>query len=732
MRSSFRLRQWLPHRGHLPALRPAALLQADDSQLTCLVLNTEDSSQHALLLRTIKRQFPDRSLTVLSLPPLQSDNAHNTLHHQLSQWHKSAANRIKLIPVCLLSKKNTPSKRCWFDQPKQTRFQMGQPVWVDLAADEKTASLTETTFNLITALSKHFERLRNISFAVPDTDREQLIASTLKWEKVKLEMIQASRAQRVDIAEVKRTARQILDSIAANPKPITINIFTPLMSWIWKSICSHLEIRGIERVLSIPKDHQMIFIPCHRSHLDYLLLNWVLHKNGFPLPYVAAGDNLNMPLIGRLLQQAGAVFMRRSFRDDALYTALFQGYMKVLTDARLPFEFFIEGGRSRTGHLLPARLGLLNMLLDNQTRQPQQKLAMIPVWIDYDQTPDATSFVSQLNGQPKQKESLLGTLKSFRLIKRDLGSARLAFADPLFVTKAGTDTHLTAAQIGTEVLKRINQQAQITPNTLLALAVLDQPKQSRTSLQNNLSALLAVSGHLTDYTPCPTRQTADEIISAALQRDQLTAQLDQISVTPEQMAVLWYQRNSTEHCLLLPALYLFLCQRLHNPHALNINRLVRLIYPLLQAEYYLHNDPAELTAKLKKQRQKLLDADLLKAASKRHWHCSDHPAVVILQRLAEGVLIRYAILLSLLLKYPGCSRTELIETCQKTGLRLQQQTGHPVALYADTRALEHLVSLLIQFEIIRENNNQLTLQNLPRDSADKLRDLLPEHVSALF
>lgn len=406
--------------------------------------------------------------------------------------------------------------------------------------------------------------------------------------------------------------------------------------------------------------------------------------------------------------------------------------MNVLTDARLPFEFFIEGGRSRTGHLLPARLGLLSMLLDNQARQPQQRLALIPVWIDYDQIPDVTSYISQLNGQPKRKESLFSTLKSFRLLKRKLGTARITFAQPLLLESSQITAQPAAIRIGNDILQRINHCAQLSPAALLAITLLDQPQQNRQTLTANLTDLLSTARQLNKLTDSGHALTAADMIATALQHDQLTLSHDQVTLNTQQTASFWYLRNSSEHCMLLPALYLLFCQRLARPHALNINRLIRLIYPLLQAEYYLHTDPADLTLELKQMRRQLIQASLLQSAARQHWLCTTQPAVSILQRMAEGILIRYAILIGTLDRTPGLMRDELTQTCQNIGLQLQQKTGHPVALYADTRALEHLIDLLLQFEIIVEDQAQLRLNKLPRDLLTKMRQLLPEHVAALI
>lgn len=113
------------------------------------------------------------------------------------------------------------------------------------------------------------------------------------------------------------------------------------------------------------KKQSIIFLPCHRSHIDYVSLHLVCYRLGLALPTVIAGDNLNFPLVGAFLQHAGAMWIRRSFGDDQLYPALVQSYIDTLLQNGHNIECFIEGGRSRTGKLLQPKFGILRFLLDS-------------------------------------------------------------------------------------------------------------------------------------------------------------------------------------------------------------------------------------------------------------------------------------------------------------------------------------------------------------------------------
>ncbi len=132
------------------------------------------------------------------------------------------------------------------------------------------------------------------------------------------------------------------------------------------------------------KKQSIIFLPCHRSHVDYVSLQLICYRLGLALPTVVAGDNLNIPVLGSFLQHAGAMWIRRSFGDDILYTTLVQSYIDVLLQGGFNFECFIEGGRSRTGKLLAPKFGILSFILDSILSGRVEDAIICPVSTQYD------------------------------------------------------------------------------------------------------------------------------------------------------------------------------------------------------------------------------------------------------------------------------------------------------------------------------------------------------------
>ncbi len=143
-------------------------------------------------------------------------------------------------------------------------------------------------------------------------------------------------------------------------------ILTPVWNKIYRGVLVH----HLDKLKEAAPGHEVVYVPCHRSHMDYLLLSYLLYERGIVPPHIAAGINLNLPVVGTILRKGGAFFMRRSFRGNPLYSAVFTEYVAQLVSGGYSLEYFIEGGRSRTGRLLQPKGGMIAMTLRAYLRQP--------------------------------------------------------------------------------------------------------------------------------------------------------------------------------------------------------------------------------------------------------------------------------------------------------------------------------------------------------------------------
>ncbi|KAI8631915.1 acyltransferase-domain-containing protein [Xylariaceae sp. FL1651] len=184
------------------------------------------------------------------------------------------------------------------------------------------------------------------------------------------------------------------------------------------------------------KRQSIIFLPSHRSHVDYVSMQLICYRLGLALPVVVAGDNLNMPVVGSFLQHAGAMWIRRSFGNDKLYTTLVQAYIDTMLQGGYNFECFIEGGRSRTGKLLPPKFGILSFILDSILSGRVEDAIICPVSTQYDKVIETEGYVTELLGVPKKKENLADFLSGgSSVLSLKLGRVDVRFHEPWSLRK---------------------------------------------------------------------------------------------------------------------------------------------------------------------------------------------------------------------------------------------------------------------------------------------------------
>ncbi|RAH44515.1 lysophospholipid acyltransferase family protein [Aspergillus brunneoviolaceus CBS 621.78] len=209
------------------------------------------------------------------------------------------------------------------------------------------------------------------------------------------------------------------------------------------------------------KKRSIVFLPCHKSHVDYVSLQLICYRLGIGLPVVVAGDNLNFPLVGPFLQHAGAMWIRRSFGNDPLYNTVVQAYIDTLLQQGFNFECFIEGGRSRTGKLLSPKFGILSFILDSVLSGRVEDTIICPVSTQYDKVIETESYISELLGQPKRKENLADFLSSSSVLSLKLGRVDVRFHEPWslkeFITQQLTRLPDQITEIGSQKLSNVER-----------------------------------------------------------------------------------------------------------------------------------------------------------------------------------------------------------------------------------------------------------------------------------
>ena len=229
------------------------------------------------------------------------------------------------------------------------------------------------------------------------------------------------------------------------------------------------------------KKYHIVLVPNHQSHADYIALTYTIFKN-FEIPLrVAAGINLNVFPIGQLFGRGGAFFIRRSFTSDQLYKLTFEAYIYYLLKTNQVVEFFFEGGRTRTGKLLKPKYGLFQMLLESHSQIHDSKpLMFIPVSLAHEHIPEEKAHARELGGAKKEPEKATQLFKLLKLFNKRLGTIHIHFGEGLVMEGFDGDLKEVTQNLAFSCFKAVGRGMPITPSSLLALIMLDEPSGALT------------------------------------------------------------------------------------------------------------------------------------------------------------------------------------------------------------------------------------------------------------
>ena len=288
---------------------------------------------------------------------------------------------------------------------------------------------------------------------------------------------------------------------------------------------------GIDRVREAARKGTIVLLPSHKSHVDYLLLSFVLRKNGLMIPIIAAGDNLAFFPIGPLFRRAGAFFIRRSFKGDRLYAAVVDAYIRRLLRDGHTLEFFLEGGRSRTGKLLPPKLGLLNMVVESALSLSGRTISFVPVSIGYERMMEEGVYARELSGGQKRAEDAAALLKLSDVLREKYGRANVQFGQVLQLDELKARLGITTeaispakrrglvSRLAHQVMSEINRVTAVTPGSLVAMALLCHGRRglAHTELVDHCARLVRLVGRFgARTTPSLTRGSSGELREAAV------------------------------------------------------------------------------------------------------------------------------------------------------------------------------------------------------------------------
>jgi glycerol-3-phosphate O-acyltransferase len=379
-----------------------------------------------------------------------------------------------------------------------------------------------------------------------------------------------------------REARRYFWEMAANFNGMAFGILSGLFVQIWKRAFSGVEIRGLDEVAKRVKEAPVVLVPCHRSHFDYMVLSYIFKENFLSPPHIAAGINLKFWPMGPFLRGAGAFFIRRSFEDNDLYKFVFHRYLTTLIRFGYTMEFFIEGGRSRTGKMLTPKLGLLGGIVRAFLQGARRDLYLVPISIHYGRIAEENAYDAERSGEEKQKESFGALLRARSVLSQRHGTVYVTFAEPRSLRKllgdraerfatadkdedADLELRRFVQKLGFQILRDVNEVAVVGATSLTATVLLGAPRGARSDAEfqlhaRALSELLRWQG--VTFTSSLERNLATPnfgeikafLTSASLVEEVHESGDTELRVRPEKRTVLDFYKNNSIHFFLLPAL----------------------------------------------------------------------------------------------------------------------------------------------------------------------------------
>jgi glycerol-3-phosphate O-acyltransferase len=585
-------------------------------------------------------------------------------------------------------------------------------------------------------LRVHFRRQREMAIGPDLSHRNTQIETLLQAPAVRLAIADEAARLVIPIDEAERRARRFALEIASDYSYGAVRALELFLSWLWNRLYDGIEIHNIDVVTQIAPGHGIVYVPTHRSHVDYLLLSYCLHRQGLTPPHIAAGANLNMLLIGPLLRRCGAFFLRRSFKGEPLYAAVFHEYLHLMMSRGFPLEYFIEGGRSRSGRMLTPKAGILGMTVRSFIREHARPLVFVPIYIGYEKVIEGRTYVRELSGKPKQRESLWGVLQSARQIRKIFGKVHINFGRPLPLAgfldsyhpdwasaPAGEDDwpRLATRDAAIELARRLNEAAVINPVNLIALALLATPRHTADEVA--LKRLLAHYEAIVRDAPysqvtiaCPL--SPDAIVDYC-RRLRIVERIDHplgalIALRESQSALLAYYRNNVLHVFALPALIACLATQNRDLGSERIAQAVAGIYGLLQTELFLRWPAAELEAATRAIVDVFVARGLL-VRDERGLISAPEPnsqEFVELKAIGEAIrttLERHFLTLALLQQSGSGSRSKrtLENDCHLLAQRLALLYATSDAAYSEVTTFSALIVHLIDADFLSEDERGL-------------------------
>lgn len=584
--------------------------------------------------------------------------------------------------------------------------------------DEKTAH------KLLRVARFHFHR-QNIAAKGPRLiHRQQMFTALFANPSVKRIISDEAKSKNISEEKVKQQAQVMMKEIAGDYSVSLIHLGERILSWLWGRLYSDIKVNNSQLLRELAHDgHEIIYVPCHRSHMDYLLLTYIILQEGLVIPRIAAGINLNFWPAGPIFRKAGAFFIRRSFAGNRLYSTIFREYLGLLFERGYSVKYYTEGGRSRTGRLLAPKTGMLAMTIQSLLRGIDRPLTLVPVYLGYEHVMEVGTYHKELSGSEKKNESMFGVLKAIKNL-RNYGNGYVNFGQPMTINEYLTEQvpnwkdaidpvnpqkpnwlTPTVNDMANQLMASINQCAALNGVALVALALhaSENKALSKADLEKQLDFMLDIQRQApySSQMTIPT-DTGAEILAHVISLNKVTVSEDSfgtiVSLDESASLEMRYYRNNILHTYTLIAI---VCKLLTNNNKISHELLLtqtKSLFCTLKDDLFLWQKSEQITQQIEQVLAFLVSCEIASQSKAHFWSLTEETEklskINLLAECMDESLQRLAIVSFLVTRLAPISKRNLEEKVVAIAKRLSVLNNITAPEFIDKKAQATLINTM--------------------------------------
>jgi len=597
---------------------------------------------------------------------------------------------------------------------------------------KNTAENTHLISRYLRAL---FRKSKQAKLGPDISHRRTLVRSLSNSPEVRSEIKALAKGNVKTEMKLKKKAFRYANEICSDLNYPIIRLIIRFFSWFWNTRYDGINLNNLEVIKEISNDSSIIYVPCHRSHIDYCALSYVLFNEGLMVPQIPAGNNMNIPIMGKILRSGGAVFMRRSF-NNSLYSTVFFQHIRNLMRRGSSIEFFPEGGRSRSGLSLTAKPGLISMILRSYSGLTTEKVKVVPIYIGYEKILEGKSYTSELSGKAKKTESLLDPLKVLKDFNNYLGNVFINFGEPIdlgnFLSSRVKQEELSAllkdekptwfkeatTSLGEEIMQGINSSVAVTTTSLFATSLLTDSAQSlqeaelKTRIQMFLQLIQSSKTYkhvwLSNNDP---GEIIDQTVKLQFVKEKLVGNSRIFNASESEIATLSYYKNNISHVFMM---YSGICETLRYVEKISrseMERLVRLVFPFFKRDFHLLENYEDLSDAFSESLNTLIEMEIIVQndngeLSKPKQGSFKNEEFMALCNICEPSIKRFYITMFTLWNHPGIQRNALQERCVEIAKKLESVEGWPYPEFSDKSKFDQFIDKMLMEKFVKEGPNK--------------------------